>query len=123
MKAKAGSNHIDAEIGLRMRRRRLVLGLSQTDLGKFLDVSFQQVQKYENGMNRISCASLVSICAALKVSSNYFFDGLADVSKKGPSETERFLATRHGIEGVTALMKLGPKVRESVIRMAEASAR
>jgi transcriptional regulator with XRE-family HTH domain len=120
-KPKAGGNHVDVEIGLRLRRKRLELDLSQTELGKMLNVSFQQVQKYEKGSNRISCSTLVAICQALKVSTNYFFDGMADVSKRGPSDKERFLATRHGIEGVTALMKLGPKIRDSVIRMAEAA--
>lgn len=122
-KTKESMNYVDLEIGLRMRRRRLELQLSQTDLGKSLDVSFQQVQKYEKGTNRVSCATLVTICDALKVSTSYFFDGLADASKKGPTERERFLATRHGIAGVDALMKLGPKVRESVIRVAEVAAK
>lgn len=121
IRTKERFKHVDLEIGLRVRRRRLELDMSQETLAGQLGLTFQQVQKYEKGTNRISCATLVAICEILKVSTNYFFEDLADVSKNGPSDRARFLATRHGIEGVNALMKLGPKVRESLIKVAEVS--
>jgi transcriptional regulator with XRE-family HTH domain len=58
---------VDAYIGAQMRERRSALGLTQGALGKKLGVSFQQVQKYENGVNRVSAARLFEICKALKV--------------------------------------------------------
>jgi transcriptional regulator with XRE-family HTH domain len=58
---------VDAYIGSRMREGRTALGLSQEELGKTLGVSFQQVQKYEKGINRISAARLFEICKALKL--------------------------------------------------------
>jgi transcriptional regulator with XRE-family HTH domain len=58
---------VDAYIGTQMRNRRAILGLSQEVLGKKLGVSFQQVQKYEKGINRVSAARLFEICKALKI--------------------------------------------------------
>ena len=58
---------IDIYIGARMRGRRVQLKISQTALGKTLGVSFQQVQKYESGSNRVSAARLLEICEALQV--------------------------------------------------------
>jgi transcriptional regulator with XRE-family HTH domain len=65
---------IDAYIGARMRERRLALELSQDRLGKELGVSFQQIQKYENGVNRVSAARLFDICKALNVSLSSMFE-------------------------------------------------
>jgi transcriptional regulator with XRE-family HTH domain len=58
---------VDAYIGTQMRNGRAILGLSQEVLGKKLGVSFQQVQKYEKGINRVSAARLFEICKALKI--------------------------------------------------------
>jgi transcriptional regulator with XRE-family HTH domain len=57
---------LDADIGSRVRQRRLAINMSQSDLGKKLGVSFQQIQKYELGLNRISAARLYEICKTLK---------------------------------------------------------
>jgi transcriptional regulator with XRE-family HTH domain len=65
---------IDAYIGARMRDGRTALGLSQEALGKKLGVSFQQVQKYEIGVNRVSAARLFEICEALDVSLASMFE-------------------------------------------------
>jgi transcriptional regulator with XRE-family HTH domain len=68
------STAVDAYIGARMRDRRLALGLSQSDLGRKLGVSFQQVQKYEIGLNRVSAARLFEICEALDLSLASMFE-------------------------------------------------
>jgi len=65
---------VDVYIGARMRDRRIALGLTQEDLGQKLGVSFQQVQKYENGSNRVSAARLFEICEALDVSLASMFE-------------------------------------------------
>ena len=67
------SNAIDEFIGARMRERRQALGISQTGLGKTLGVSFQQIQKYESGRNRVSAGRLFDICKALNVSLSSMF--------------------------------------------------
>jgi transcriptional regulator with XRE-family HTH domain len=65
---------IDTYIGSRMRERRLELEMSQDALGKELGVSFQQIQKYEKGTNRVSAARLFAICKALNVSLSSMFE-------------------------------------------------
>ena len=65
---------VDVYIGARMRDRRIALGLTQEELGQKLGVSFQQVQKYENGSNRVSAARLFEICEALDVSLASMFE-------------------------------------------------
>ncbi len=65
---------VDRYIGARMRERRRELEMSQADLGKELGVTFQQIQKYEKGINRVSAARLYSICKALNVSLSSMFE-------------------------------------------------
>jgi len=69
------SNPIDIHVGNRLRVRRGILGISQEKLGKLLGITFQQVQKYEKGVNRIGASRLFEISKFLKVSVDYFFDG------------------------------------------------
>jgi transcriptional regulator with XRE-family HTH domain len=65
---------VDRYIGARVRERRLALSISQEQLGRKLDVSFQQIQKYESGKNRVSAARLFEICKALNVSLSSMFE-------------------------------------------------
>jgi transcriptional regulator with XRE-family HTH domain len=70
------AEHIDNHVGQRLRQRRQELGHSQTAVADRLEVTFQQVQKYERGMNRISASRLYDLCGILHVSVEYFFEGL-----------------------------------------------
>jgi transcriptional regulator with XRE-family HTH domain len=71
-----GPHPVDALVGLRVKNRRLHLGLSQEELAKALGITFQQVQKYERGANRISFSRMAEICYALKTSMEYFSEGV-----------------------------------------------
>ncbi len=71
-------NPIDVHVGRRVRQRRKALGVTQERLAADLGLTFQQVQKYERGANRISASKLYEIAASLSAPVNYFFDGLAD---------------------------------------------
>ena len=74
-------NPIDVHVGKRVRARRTLMGLSQSKLGKAIDTTFQQVQKYERGMNRISSSRLYQIAQVLDLPIPYFFDDLpAEIS-------------------------------------------
>jgi transcriptional regulator with XRE-family HTH domain len=73
-----GPDPIDVHVGLRVRLRRKALGYSQERLAEALDLTFQQVQKYERGANRISASTLYRIAQVLEVPVGYFFDGLYD---------------------------------------------
>lgn len=68
------SNIVDVYVGARLRMRRTMLGMSQSRLGELLGVTFQQVQKYEKGSNRVSAARLFEICEALDVSLASMFE-------------------------------------------------
>ena len=70
---KKRSTELDAVIGERIRIRRILMNITQNELAKFLEVTFQQVQKYEKGMNRVSAAALYGIAKKLCVPIEYFF--------------------------------------------------
>src|SRR6202140_2944598 len=72
---KEGPHPTDKYVGSRVRMRRLMLGLSQAQLGEALGITFQQVQKYEKGTNRISASRLQGISQILQVPIEFFFDG------------------------------------------------
>ncbi|WP_375610686.1 MULTISPECIES: helix-turn-helix domain-containing protein [unclassified Bartonella] len=72
-------NFIDILIGKRIRQRRIAMGLSQKELGNYLGVSFQQIQKYEKGFNRVSVGCLLKIAQKLEVPISFFY---ADIATK-----------------------------------------
>lgn len=90
---------IDRHVGARVRTRRLTLGMNQTEFGTLLGVTYQQVQKYESGANRISASRLQQIAKAAGVSVEFFFDGL-DLPERAPTAGElgatEFLSTSTG---------------------------
>ena len=77
---------VDIHVGEQIRKRRLKLYLSQQDLGDAVDLTFQQIQKYERGKNRVSASMLYKLSKALRADINYFFMGLE-------KETYKFLKT------------------------------
>jgi transcriptional regulator with XRE-family HTH domain len=95
----------DKHVGNRVRLRRLMLGVSQTKLADALGITFQQVQKYEKGANRISAGKLQQISHFLRVPIPFFFDGLPGPSNKSakkdgavpPSDVFQFMATVDGL--------------------------
>src|SRR5215470_14340457 len=76
-RGRRGPIPADIRFGRRMRERRMMVGMSQTDLGAALGVTFQQIQKYERGTNRVSAGTLQMLAATLRVPITYFFDGQA----------------------------------------------
>ena len=75
-------NPIDRHVGSRVRMRRILLGMSQEKLGEALGLTFQQVQKYEKGTNRISASRLQQFSSILQVPISFFFEGLPGASSK-----------------------------------------
>jgi transcriptional regulator with XRE-family HTH domain len=76
VRRKAMAHPIDIHVGRRLKARRRLLGLTQERLAKAVNIRFQQIQKYESGVNRISASRLWSLAKALKVSVSYFFEGM-----------------------------------------------
>lgn len=79
---------VDRHVGAKLRSLRAARGISQTKLAKKLGRSFQQVQKYESGANRISASTLYDISRTLNVQPNYFFEGLGDGEPEAPISLE-----------------------------------
>ena len=75
-------NPIDVHVGCRLRLRRTVLGYSQQQLAKLLGLTFQQIQKYEKGLNRIGASRLYDISCILRVSMDFFFEDMSDETKQ-----------------------------------------
>jgi len=71
-------HHVDVHVGQRIRRRRWMLGITQQQLGDAVGIKFQQIQKYETGMNRVSASRLYDIAVALDVPVAFFFEGVAE---------------------------------------------
>src|SRR5215831_18758366 len=98
-------NQIDKHVGARVRMRRMMLNMSQSDLGEALGITFQQIQKYEKGTNRVSASRLQQIAQVLRVPVPFFFDGVAhfESDQKAnqqaalPAEMVEFFATRDGL--------------------------
>ncbi len=76
-----GPDPVDIHVGARVRERRLSIGMSQSALGEYLRLTFQQIQKYERGTNRLSASKLWTLSNLFKVSVEWFFDGLGEAGK------------------------------------------
>jgi transcriptional regulator with XRE-family HTH domain len=122
----AGS--LDVHFGEKLRAQRLMTKMSQDDLAKALGLTFQQIQKYEKGANRMSAATIVRIAAALDVDVQYFFDELPTGAKnnkgiKTPVFVEMSLAA-HGPRLIDAFLNLkSDKMRGAIADLAQVLAR
>jgi transcriptional regulator with XRE-family HTH domain len=112
---------IDVMVGKRIRLRRVQMGLSQTELGKKLGVTFQQVQKYENGANRVSCSRLYEISTALDVPIMFFFmDATHSSLELAVAEQFDVPDLKDGIHLMTAFRQIpSVAVRKSFIVLVE----
>jgi transcriptional regulator with XRE-family HTH domain len=121
-------NPIDVHVGRRVRMRRLMLHLSQTTLADALGLTFQQVQKYEKGTNRISASRLQEIASFLQVPVPFFFEEISTLGKK-PTEMRdersltdisKFTATADGLSLIKAFGKINDrKLRRCIVDLVE----
>lgn len=111
----------DREIGRRIKARRLDLRMSQTALGDAIGLTFQQVQKYEKGMNRVGAGRLQQIAKILNVSPTYFFD---DVNRlNGGDDLFALLDTSYSLRLVKAFAKISDqRVRQCAVELIESIA-
>jgi len=114
-KDERGATIVDRKIGQRVRTRRLEIGMSQERLAELLGVTFQQVQKYEKGINRIAASRLLDIANALDKSVASFYEGLGNQGKTGATD-EVVPETAEEIELLVLSRKLS---RVSVKRLLE----
>lgn len=127
---KKAPNPIDKHVGSRVRMRRMMLGMSQEKLGDALALTFQQVQKYEKGTNRIGASRLQQISQILQVPVAFFFEG-APVLPEGavaeglqeapsPAYVSDFLATSDGLSLTKAFMRIpDAKLRRRIVDLVQ----
>jgi transcriptional regulator with XRE-family HTH domain len=127
---KFGPNPIDIHVGSRIRVRRMMIGLSQEKLASGLGITFQQVQKYEKGTNRVGASRLQNIAGLLNVPISYFFaEGdnslLAKPTVAGDVDAiTTFLSSQQGMDLNKAFVKLeNPKIRQRVVQLVTTIAR
>src|SRR3954465_15022021 len=127
---KKSPNPVDKHGGSRMRTRRLLVRMSQEKLGEALGITFQQIQKYEKGTNRISVSRLHQIAHVLGVPVGYFYDGAPGTeqpsgfgeSAAAPYEAD-FLSNADGLQLMQAFMRIGDaRVRRRLVDLATAIA-
>jgi transcriptional regulator with XRE-family HTH domain len=116
---------IDQGVGSRVRMRRLMLKLSQTDLADGLGLTFQQVQKYEKGMNRIGASRLQQIAHILQVPVTFFFETASPhpptvAQDQSLANLNDFMATRDGLTLAKAFMTIGDiRLRRRIVDLVE----
>jgi transcriptional regulator with XRE-family HTH domain len=122
-------NPIDKHVGARVRMRRLMVGMSQGRLGEALDVTFQQIQKYEKGANRIGASRLQQLARVLEVPPAFFFEGAPSFAPGKPAFAEQaasayvvdFLSTSEGLQLNRAFVQIrDPKVRKRILDLVAA---
>jgi transcriptional regulator with XRE-family HTH domain len=129
--AKKAPNPIDKHVGSRVRMRRMMLGMSQEKLGDALGLTFQQVQKYEKGTNRIGASRLQQISLILQVPVAFFFEGAPIVAGEfepavgmheapSPAYVSDFLATSDGLSLTKAFMRIkDAKLRRRIVDLVQ----
>lgn len=135
--AKNGPNPIDVHVGSRVRLRRTLLGMSQEKLGEAIGLTYQQVQKYERGMNRIGASRLFDLSRVLDVPVSFFFDDMPENVASAPVDDDDEggaddrvsacepdpMAKRETLELVRAYYRIGdPRVRKSIFEATKAIA-
>ena len=122
------ANPIDVHVGGRVRLRRMLLGMSQEKLGERLGLTFQQVQKYEKGVNRIGASRLFELANVLGVNVQFFYDEAPELGTAGPAAgfaeatgtdyVGGFLKSREGIELNRAFARISDaRVRRSLVEL------
>ena len=125
---KKAPNPIDKHVGSRVRMRRLMLGMSQTKLADGLGLTFQQVQKYEKGTNRMGASRLQHISHILQVPVTFFFEGAPQLpgqtkgngNAQSPAYVSEFLATSDGLALTKAFMRIKEqRLRRRIVDLVE----
>jgi len=128
---KKRPNPIDVHVGSRIRLRRNMLGFSQERLGESLGITFQQIQKYEKGTNRVGASRLQAIASILNTPVSFFFEGAPDedeanagkLAEEGSPYVADFLSSSEGIQLNRAFVKIADaKVRRKILDLVKALA-
>jgi len=119
---KGAADPIDRHVGNRVRMRRIMMGLTQEKLAEALGITFQQVQKYERGINRVSASRLQRLTEVLQVPIEFFFDGVSETkgAQTDASDVSEFLATSEGLSLIKAFMTIQkPRLKRRIVDLVE----
>ncbi len=112
---------VDVHVGKRIRHRRWMVGMTQQQLGEAVGIKFQQIQKYETGMNRVSASRLWDIAHAMDVPINFFFEGLEDegvAAKQAENTLGDLLADKEALELVRSYYAIPENQRRRLFDLA-----
>lgn len=131
--SKRSSHPVDKHVGAKLKARRNLIGMSQDELAKEVDLTYQQIQKYESGTNRIGASRLFEFSKILKVAVNYFFEGIENKFQKGFAENKQadfegpeddIMNKRETYNLVRAYYNIqDPNLRQQIMEMAKAMAK
>ena len=131
--SKRSSHPVDKHVGAKLKARRNLIGMSQDELAKEVDLTYQQIQKYESGTNRIGASRLFEFSKILKVAVDYFFEGIEGKRAKGFAETgqaefegpdQDIMNKRETYNLVRAYYNIqDPNLRQQILEMAKAMAK
>lgn len=115
---------VDIHVGARIRMRRKSMGLSQTQLADSVGITFQQLQKYERGANRVSASKLYGMAVTLQTSVAWFFEGMPPLDSvvdgdKRTMAVRRFMATEEGVELASLVPQLPLSQRLQILALAK----
>jgi transcriptional regulator with XRE-family HTH domain len=116
LKEKSSRDSIDLHIGKRVKARRFFLGISQEKLGNCLGVTFQQIQKYEKGTNRISAGTLYNIANILAIDISYFYDGYQQAPSLNEESKPVYNSDQSKNKEISELLRSFYKITDAVIR-------
>ncbi|CAN7683520.1 MAG: helix-turn-helix transcriptional regulator [Rhizobium sp.] len=119
---KDGPHAVDIHVGKTIRIKRLMRKVSQTELGDRVGVTFQQIQKYEKGANRVSASMLVEIAGALDVDVRTFFEDV-NTANDNPTPSDEFVVSRDGVLLNAAFLSIkNEAVRKKIVKLVQAIA-
>lgn len=134
-KKKGRANSVDEYVGLQLRQRRALLGLSQEKLAEQVGITFQQIQKYENGANRVSASRLYEFSKVLEIPVNFFFEdygsnenmqgsaGFADNEQSAFEGPEDIMRRKETIELIRTYYSIkSPKLRKDLFKLVKSMA-
>lgn len=111
-------HHVDVHVGKRIRHRRWLVGMTQQQLAEKVGIKFQQIQKYETGMNRVSASRLWDISDVLDVPVSFFFEGLGADAMTGDGTSKDLLADKEALELVRSYYAMPENQRKRLFELA-----
>lgn len=120
--AAAGPDPVDIHVGARVKLRRVLIGLSQGQLGEAVGLTFQQIQKYERGGNRISASMLHHIADVLDVPVSFFFDDMPEGQRLSPAQPDDTMTRQESVELIRHYYSLPEAIRRQMSALLRAMA-